>query len=369
MREIKIALITIHDANNYGAALQTYATHFYLSNYGVVSVLNYKNHLFEEKSRLIRFQLNIHGFKMMLHDIARLLPRYRALKRFKNFQNSFFNLTRPLTKKDLDIVGNDFDVYVCGSDQIWNPLITTGSRKFNDVYFLSFVGKEKVKMSYASSMGSYKFDKENIEEIKILLKDFYALSTRESDGISKLEMAVPSKKIHHVLDPTLLLSDEQWKKTLDINNINNYGDYILVYSVPRLQLTSEVAQKVLKKLNLKIIVLDQMIKPITKGTIHIKDAGPKEFIELFSKATYVITDSFHGTCFSIIFGKPFVAVCNEMNSNRITSLLSELSINERVVYNIDQVDRVPPYNSKNVLDKLDKLKELSGDFVDNLKSI
>lgn len=365
---MKIALITIHDVNNYGAALQTYATLKNLQSYGQVTTLNYKNPLFKSHSRLVRLNASIHGLMMLMHDLLRLPSRYNALKKFSDFQKNYLSLSPPLSHAQLIETNHQFDAFICGSDQIWNPRVTNNSISFNKAYFLNFVPNTKVKVSYASSIGSYTFTDENIADLKTLLADFTAISTRENDGVKKLKSALPDRKISHVLDPTLLLSANEWCTHLNLGNTTEHPErYILVYSVPRIKAISAITQLMAKLLNLKVLVIDQMLRPITKCDAHIKDAGPREFVELFSKAEYVITDSFHGTCFSIIFGKPFISICNPTNSNRIVSLLESLDLADRAIYAPEQIKNIKNYNPDEAWKKLEKLKNESKKFLAALK--
>ena len=109
--------------------------------------------------------------------------------------------------------------------------------------------------------------------------------------------------------------------------------YILVYSVPKSPLIKNAVDYFSKKLDLKVISIDQGLSPGAKVDKHIRDAGPLEYLELFLNAEFIITDSFHGTCFSINFGKQFVSVSPGIHSNRIESLLSLVGLKSRIIKN------------------------------------
>ena len=213
---MKIALITIHNANNYGAVLQAYATKKVLSQYGEVSTIDYDNRFLAHHLDLIRFAPSVHGMKMLIHDLLRLPSRVRAVKRFRTFVNENMNLSKKLSADEL-IKGKagEFEVYVCGSDQIWNPSIVNPDNRIDPIFFLSFAPKEAKKISYASSIGHHHFNDEEKEEVRNLLEDFTTISTRESDGVVKLQEILPDREINHVLDPTLLLSKEEWLKKIN----------------------------------------------------------------------------------------------------------------------------------------------------------
>ncbi len=329
---MKIALITIHNANNYGAILQTFALQKVLSRYGDVEIIDYDNKHISIDFDLIRIKPSFHGLLGMGKDIFRLLPRYRVLKNFKQFIAKNMNLTKKMSAQELQLshVGN-FDVYVAGSDQIWNPACISENCFIDPIYFLNFVPKGAKKISYASSMGSYQWSMEEKCHIKELLKDFDTISVREKDGQILLQ-EILERPVHHVVDPTLLLSKNEWLEVLGGNSERKEKEkYILLYSVPKTELIRSAIKYFSKKLGLKVIAIDQGLSTIGKVDKQIRDAGPIEYLNLFANAEFIITDSFHGTCFSVNFQKPFVAIAPGKHSNRIESLLSLIGLEDRIV--------------------------------------
>lgn len=330
---MKIALITIHRVNNYGAVLQAYATKIALSKYGEVSTIDYNNRHLSQHLDLVRFAPSIHGFKMFAHDILRLRNRTKMLKSFRDFITSNMNLTKPYSAQELiDGKASGYDLYVSGSDQIWNPIIVSPNTTIDPIFFLSFVEKNVNKIAYASSIGNYNFNDSEKIVVNDLLSSYNYISTRESGGKKKLEEIIPKKEIYHVVDPTLLLSRKEWLNVFNLKEKEPKEKYILVYSVPRTELLKNAVKYYSEKLNLKVIVIDSMLIPVTRIGEHIKDAGPKEFIELYSNASFVISDSFHGTCFATIFAKPFASVVSKVRSSRVVSLLNLLDLNDRLIY-------------------------------------
>lgn len=315
----------------------------------------------------MRFSVSIHGVKMLIHDILRLPSRIKAVNKFKSFVRSNMNLTKKLTTDELmNGKANNFDVYVCGSDQIWNPEIVNPDKQIDSIFFLSFAPNGTTKISYASSIGHHNFTNDEKKEVEGLLQDFTTISTRESDGQKKLQEILPNRDIHHVLDPTLLLSKEEWLETLDIKLQEPKEKYILLYSVPRTELIKKAVEYFKKKLDMKVITIDQMLFPLTKVDEHVKDAGPKEFIELYANASFVITDSFHGTCFAINFGKPFVSVSAGKRANRIVSLLSLLNINQRLVSTESEFSTIEPdMDNGEVLNQLENIRNESKIILEN----
>ncbi len=329
---MKIALVTIHNANNYGAILQTFALHKVLSRYGDVQIIDYDNRHIAIDLDLIRFKPSFHGMLGMGKDIFRLLPRYRVIKKFKQFFAKYMKKTQKLSAEELyhGYAGN-FDVYVAGSDQIWNPACISENCSVDQIYFLNFVPNGVKKLSYASSMGSYQWSIEEKCHIKELLNDFDMISVREKDGQVLLQ-EILERPVHHVVDPTLLLSKNEWLEVIGKNReLKQEEKYILLYSVPKTKLICSAVEYFSKKLGLKVIAIDQGLSTVGKVDKQIRDAGPIEYLSLFANAEFVITDSFHGTCFSVNFQKPFVAIAPGKHSNRIESLLSLIGLQDRIV--------------------------------------
>ncbi|NJO18208.1 MAG: polysaccharide pyruvyl transferase family protein [Thioploca sp.] len=331
---MKIALITFSRDNiNYGTVLQAFAMEKILSRYGEVETINYFYPLLQYRLIPIRFEPSIRGIQMMIHDILRFKDRNKVIKKLKKFIEINLNPSNLVTRQDIQNGAiNNFDVYVCGSDQIWNPNAVSKDGNLDPIYFLNFVNKPAKKISYGSSMGGYRFRDSEKAKIKNLLKDFTTISVRESDDQKMLSQLL-EREVFHVLDPTLLLSKEEWLEALKIDK--NYRsqpeNYILVYGIVKNPLLNKVVKSVVKRFKKKIIIIDKAFKPLTKADLHIRDAGPIEFIELFANASLVITNSFHGVCFSINFKKPFMVVHPMSGGNRIESLLNLFGLQSRFI--------------------------------------
>lgn len=361
---MKIALVTIHNVTNYGAILQAYATKIALSKYGEVNVIDYQNQYLNKNMHKVRFEGSVHGIKMLVHDILNLPWRTRLLSRFKNFTDTNLNLTLTMSDKDLSEGKlNEYDVYVCGSDQIWNPVVVSPIDKIDPIFFLSFAPSVSKKFSYASSIGHHHFTQAEKKQVKELLDKFEMVSVRESDGKKKLEEILPEKEIFHVVDPTLLLPKKEWYSLFNVKQNNE--KYILVYSVPRTDLIKKAIVYFSQKMGLKVIAIDRMFFPIGKIDKHVRDAGPNEFIQLFANASFIITDSFHGSCFSVNFEKPFACISAKKGANRQESLLKLLGIEERIMYTVEDFSNLNlnvDYNE--VTPKLEKIRNESLSFIE-----
>ncbi len=334
---IKIALITIHWANSYGGMLQALASHKVLSKYGEVSIIDYKTPHLDKTMRVIRYGLKPRDFLRMGKDFFRLLPRYRLLKKFKKFIINSFNLTQPCNSiQDLKELESIYDVFVCGSDQIWNPKIIDG---FDSAYFLDFVA-EKKKVSFASSAGGYRFSKHEKELLKKYFDSFSCLSVREKNTGKFISSLLENREIFTVLDPTLMLNKSDWLGLLNINQTNKTPPYVFVYTLKKDEFVRTVVNKVSKMLGLKTVVIDQDPFLGYPSDKHIQDAGPKEYIELLSQASFIITNSFHGTAFSVNFEIPFIAIKPESGLNRMQNFLANVGLDDRLILDNKNLDRI-----------------------------
>ncbi|MFG5861342.1 polysaccharide pyruvyl transferase family protein [Metapseudomonas sp. CR1201] len=337
---MKIALVTIHNANNYGAIFQAFALQEVLSRYGEVEIVDYENRHISRSFDLVRLKPTLHGALGAGKDIFRIFPRARAIEKFKAFIRTNFKLTARLSQRDLLQNGlKDFDCYVAGSDQIWNPACVSDRREIDPVYFLDFASNGCRKISYASSLGSYVYDENEKIILKNLLSDFSNISVREKSAKEFLDSLLGGG-VSHVLDPTLLLSMEEWLVRLDVNNYKAKlpeEKYILLYTVPKVPLIRKAVDLVAKKMGLKIISLDQGLSAGAVVDRQIRDAGPLEFLKLFAGAEFIVTDSFHGVCFSLNFNKPFMAISPGKHSNRLESLLGGVGLTNRLIGSEDEL--------------------------------
>lgn len=335
---MKLGLVTIHNVSNYGAVLQAFALQEVLSRKGSVEIINYDNRHVSRSLDLIRLKPSFHGALGAGKDFFRLFPRKRAITKFKSFIKSNFKQTVTFTREQLERGGAPtYDYYVAGSDQIWNPDCISSIGEFDPIYFLTFAPREAQKISFSSSMGAYKINPKDENILKDYLSSFKHISVREA-GTQKVLTELLNRKVDHVLDPSLLLSGEEWIQKFNIQR-NSEEKYILLYTIPKMSQIREAVEYVSRKLNLKVIALDQNLSAGAKVDKHIRDAGPLEFLHLFANAEFVVTDSFHGVCFSLNFQKPFIAVAPGKNVNRMESLLSKVGLENRIIKNQEVLER------------------------------
>lgn len=322
---MKVGILTFHNAINYGAVLQTYATQEILKQLGCeAEVIDYHNKAVDGAYRGFNFKVmpkrNPKRFVAYLISCLRFQKRKAA---FKSFVSSYLHLSEKRYIQGTDRTINGYDSILIGSDQLWNTIITDG---FDDIYWGNFETRTAKKIAWAVSM-NYMHDSEtDIERIKSFLTNFYAISVREESLKAWLEK-ITDKPVSVLLDPTLNLSVDIWSK---ITPSNNYGDYILSFSVEHQEEVYKTAKQLSKETGLKVIFL-KAYSDHKIGKNIIQHAGPLEFLSLIKYAKHVVTGSFHGTAFSIIFRKNFYSVMDKSKPNtRVYSLLSTLGLNDRI---------------------------------------
>ncbi|QIB69113.1 polysaccharide pyruvyl transferase family protein [Aminipila butyrica] len=261
-------------------------------------------------------------------------------ERFKNFEESIPHSAIVYGKDDIKFANKKYSTFIVGSDQVWN-----GGENF-DVYCLSFVDNNKRKIAYAASAGMTFIGKLQFEQFKRYLQDFSAISVREKSLSDILSKSI-GYSVTNVLDPVFLLSRKQWEEICIKPMITE--PYILCYMLGRNKKQRTIAQEIANKKGCKLLTFPY----ITTGEFSFLDwhfgdirdfsSGPREFIGLLSNAQAVITDSFHATAFSLIFGKNFCALPRysekpkSMANNRIIGLLEQFSLSDRLNDNIESI--------------------------------
>lgn len=309
---MKIGILTIHDSPNYGANLQCYALWRFLVNQGydceVIDLHRPGAHLDYVPSKRYRRgrEVRISKFELLKNKIRRALfgkeqPKEQynvvARERFKAFNNEM-KLSIPFKSIDqLYETPPTYDVYIAGSDQLWNPL----QPYCIEPYFLSFVtvpGAKKI--SYATSIGITELTNQEKKDFSVWLSDFAAVSVRETQAKKLLESFVDFR-VDVVMDPTFLLTPQQWKSIAV--EPQQSEPYILLYMICMNSQLLEYSIKIAREAKLKLFVLNQLQpEPMNGDYIAIREAGPKEFLGYIGNADLVITDSFHGSVFALILG-------------------------------------------------------------------
>ncbi|MCL2348353.1 MAG: polysaccharide pyruvyl transferase family protein [Planctomycetaceae bacterium] len=349
MKSSKVCTVTFHTSYNYGAVLQTCALRKKVEELGYAcDVLDYvppfREPFFFERAKL--FHRRSHPFLSVCYYILNsvILKKKRALRfqRFRDFMEKEYHLSAGKYKncEDLRTGTNEYDTFICGSDQIWN----TGNYQADDGFFLNFVPDGKKKIAYAPSFGVNDLEEKSVDFVKKSLVSFHALSTRESQG-KKIISKYLERDSEVVLDPTFLISREKWMELASPYPINR--PYILCYFIHYSPQLIRLANAIKKKTGYPIYCIDRNGETFFRSEVNsIYDAGPREFLTLIDNAAIVLTSSFHGTAFSINFNKPFVTQLRSSKdekksvNSRVLDLFARLNISNRVFHDqlMDQTD-------------------------------
>ena len=348
----KIGIFTFFQTN-YGAVLQAYALQHYLQQQPdtLVEIVDFTtpNHLIDHK--VFQKQSTRNPLAILSYWFFTCL-RYRQVKRRINrtweFKKNYFNFTRRYSTVD-DLLTNHpiEDLYITGSDQVFNP-----NARYVPVYYLNFDKGNGKKVAYAPSFGISSFNDEITKKITDYIKDFDFLSCREQAGADYLA-SITGKEVPVVVDPVLLHDSSEWEK---IAVSPKYGkDYIFIYDLNGGGNLIRIAKNIQKHTGLPIVCLTGNRKKFYSVNKQLYDSGPAEFVGWIKDASYVVTDSFHGTVFSLIFSKQFFTfIALEKTSSRIKNILAKVSLNDRIVTG-ESLDRFDFYSYAKI-DEVDVLK-------------
>lgn len=348
IKQNRIGIITYHRAINYGAILQAYALQRKIRELGFESViLDYRSDYLEKRHRKRKMKY-CKTFKDVLRYL--LLSKNYNIKhdKFRKFMAQYLKLSAPLYNlNDLERIEEDFDKIITGSDQVWNYKLNN----MDEAYFLNFVKDKSKKTSYAASFGINKIPREYRKRYIELLRDFDSILIREKQGAQIINDLL-NKEAKVVLDPTLLISKEEWFKLSCRMPSVNYK-YILVYAFGNSENIINLAKNISKKTGYKIVQITTTYKKGVKIK-YAKAVGPAEFLYLFKNANYIITNSFHGTAFAINFNKEFFTelLPKSMGTNsRIEDILHLFKLEDRIISssNIDWINKKIDYDRVNKL--------------------
>lgn len=338
---MKIGIITMHRVQNYGSALQAFALVEYLKKLGhEVEIIDYvfpnKYHL---KCSMPSWKERI---KLKSRELLRSLLLEIFLKRnqkFKSFRREHMSLSakRYSTISELHNSTFHYDIYITGSDQVWNE-----NKIYDDnSFFCDFAPKGKKIISFGASVTTNTLTVEYKKRLEEQLSKYSAIGVRETSSVPLLRNMQLGNNVEiiNTCDPSLLLDASDYDKLAEQSIINITDDFILVhqleYNFSAEPAISEIINSAKQHYGCGIILIDHMFKKLDAGDRKLCNLGPNEFVWLFKHAKAVVTSSFHGTMFSIIYRKSFVSVAPPKNhsDSRITDTLTGMGLSNRLVHN------------------------------------
>lgn len=356
-RQGVVATLTFHEAINYGAVLQSYALQQAVLNEGFdTELLSYSC----EAIRASHYAAG-RGVKAKIGWLAR--SRFRTVKhaKFAEFRENHLILTEPVRRDELRAYCDRFRLVIVGSDQVWNPAITEGDTS----YFLDFIDDSRRKASYAASLGVRSWS-ESFQPVGTrLVRDFSLVGVREQGAAAYLRTAAGVDPCV-VCDPVMLLSKEAWERmAVDPRQAR---PYLLVFGLGRVDADClQWARRIADQMGVDVVVLHNGAFALS-GVTNVRDAGPEEFLGWIKRASLVVTNSFHGSCFSILMEKQFCwfqsAQCSDAlktRESRLEDLLDAFDLRSRRVSSGDAL--AGPIDYERVRGRLEEYRRASLDFL------
>lgn len=326
MISMKIGIITFHRAENYGSVLQAYALNRYIRNIkpgAEVEEIDYESDIQKDIYRILIAPKSILGCARYIHSLLTYKALVRKKRRFTNFIMEHIPLSDVhgnLCANELKQYATKYDSLICGSDQIWNVRCTDSS----EYYFLSFATEGTKKIAYAPSLGLSQFTSDEEKQLKERTSFFDFLSTREPAGANIISF-LTGKDVKVVCDPVLLFSAEQWRELSSLVNPVK-GPYVLCYFIGDILGMRKYVGRVKRETGIsKVIVIIKNLRDIGSRFSTQFDAGPIEFLNLIEHASYVVTDSFHATCFSLLYHTKFWVFVEPNSTTKPNSRISNIT--------------------------------------------
>lgn len=361
---MKVGVLTFHNAYNYGAILQAYATQEIVKSYGhEVEVIDYHNKAIDKDYNDRRFNIKTLPKRDFYRIPGYVVEKFFYWKRrnnYKKFIDNYLQLSKSRYYPSNSLLMTDYDIILIGSDQLWNKKLTGG---FDQVYWGEFATHSHIKkIAWSICMNETNTTKEENAYIVNHLKNFYAISVREH-SLQVFLKKLSQNNYPQTLDPTLMLTKENWEGLCHpVKEVN----YIAIYAVQNERETIEYARHIANILKKKIIIIRSYSKPYwTKENKEY--ASPTDFLSYIRYADFIVTTSFHGTIFSILFQKQFICPIFRDNS-RIESLLKLAGLEKRRILPNEDIINIKTIDYNMVRSKMEEARKDTKVFLDSFLS-
>lgn len=321
--------MTFPHSTSHGAFLQMYALSRTVEQLGYVpEIIHYSNRHLQQEKHAAAYQ-KTGQLKHSAKLLAKKILHSRFYRSFRRSERLLSLYPKRVCSQERLLEKDRYAAAICGSDQVWNPDIIDRDM----VFFLDFCDENTKRISYAPSFGVDSIDPAYELQIRPQLKKFHALSVREAQGKEILEN-LGFGNVPVVADPTLLHSGRWWQH-LEVKRGNIKGEYILYYFVHRSKTMWKFCKELSDKTGLPIVVLGgnlfSNVKNKDPKVRYVPDTSPGEWLYLLHNARYVVTNSFHGTAFSINYRKDFYVEYPEKFSSRIRYILEKTGLSDRAI--------------------------------------
>lgn len=366
---MKVEIITLHRITNFGSLLQTYATQTSIEKLGHdAEVMDFVPEGTSFK-RACWPKNNVSLWKKLVKLPALLVINILEFREVNSFLKKYIHLSPRKYNCYQEILDHIpiADAYMSGSDQVWN---TQNNNPSDDLkaYYLGFAPENKKRIAYAGSFGKNTFTPGEEAIIKEFIAKYDHISVREDDGLNILHRFGFDNGVH-VVDPTLLLSGEDWKKFASVKKVPKHG-YVFVYNLNRNGLIKEVAQAIAQEKGLRIINFADTFDFI-KGAENRFGNTAEDFVNHIANADYVVTDSFHGTAFSLNLNRQVIVVKAPRYNSRIESILRLAgSLETRLVGSVQEGLNAlaAPIDYQEVNPRMEAAREKSYEYLKNALS-
>lgn len=361
---MRIGLLTIHTAHNFGSAYQAYALQEYLKGMGhEVDIINYCPQYLSRYTLFSQLKVScsvVKTLKSLLHFFADPCVKWRHYFGFKEYASKYF-YRKGKAFSEIENIPGDYDAYIIGSDQVWNPDIMN----YDSAFWGDFRHRKDAKViSYAASMDSRPLTDFEKKRYRQWLGFMTSVSVREEVMISLLQ-PLTSNTISWVIDPTLLIGALPFlSQASPVDNKSKYGKYVLLYNIIGTENIRQIADKVAEQYDAKVLT----VKGFPSYDRHddsytLNNVSPRCFLSLIRDAEAVVSTSFHGTAFSILFHKDYFTSPMRQQGSRVMSLLKMLEMEDRIVTDIDNIPKGKT-NYTAVDGLLDKQRLISRKFLE-----
>lgn len=351
---MKIGILTFHRANNIGAVLQASALQNFLEEYDDCEIIDFVPNSNVSSFRILKKILHIVKFVVTL-PFNYLI--YKREKKFKDYRNKYFRLSEKIYYGDRDIFSRppEYDLLISGSDQIFNMELTGNSL----AYYLNFTSDSK-KVSYASSFGRKNISEAEKKAVTSELTKFDAISVRERSAGNIIKELI-NVEPELVLDPVFLITD-CWNSRCN-EKLSLPEKYIFVYSMENTAVMKNTVLSVKNKYSLPVIfVSGNSDYSVSFGSAD-KSCGPAEFLRYIRDAEVVVTNSFHGTAFSIIFEKNFICVAHSGRNTRLENIMEIIGEKDKLISDCSNAFSDSIVNGITALEKMDSYIKQSKDYI------
>lgn len=360
----KVSVITLQNIKNYGSMLQAYATQELLRENGFeVEIVDYTRPIAKFWNHILGYSAKNNMVLKILKTIILIPTEIRYAFLWKSFTKKNLCVSPCSYTSNDDLKANPpiADIYCSGSDQVWNSGWNGGLLR---EFFLDFAPKDKPKFALASSVGMSSFNDNEKLELKKLLESFSAISVRETSAVEMIK-GLGIKEVYSVIDPTLTMDSIFWRKQTSPHKRRK--PYILIYQLGKDPRVDEFARYAKDKTGCEVVRICIRYDYALRFGKSIMIPSFDHFLSLFANASYIITDSFHATCFSLNFNKLFWCILPDKYQGRIVDLLTMVNENGRIVpadYSHLDVEKGIDYNHVNHV--IDDLRKQTKKFYDKL---